>query len=423
MKQDFKSISISYKNAPLKTRELVALNEEQSLRLLHKINDVLKVEDLLILSTCNRTEIYFSSLDVQPESIIKLLAAEKGIKYTKKLASHFVEINGKEAARHLFKVAVGLESQVVGDLQIINQVKRAYQVSADANVVGPVLHRLMHAIFFTNKRVVQETTFKDGAASVSYATVDLIEDLTHNIIDPQILAIGVGEIGTDVVRNLKEFGFKNVTVINRTRDKAEELAMECGFVAEDFYQLNKLVKSSEVIISSISTDQHLISYDFVSRIKIPGYKHFFDLSIPRTIEQKVEKVPGVSLHNIDHIKAKTDQALEKRLQAIGQVEEIIDESLVEFYKWSKEVSVSPTLKKFKNALEDIRQEELAKYVKKLDPKEAKMVDSITKSIMQKIVKLPALSLKAACKRDDAEILADVLNELFNLEKEPEKKER
>lgn len=422
MKNKFRSVSISFKNAPVKVREMVALSDEQSLSLLHKINDILNVEDLFVLSTCNRTEIYYSSPADLSEDIVKLLSIEKGHSGSIELRDYFLTINESKAAiRHLFHVAIGLESQVVGDLQIINQVKRAYQMSADANVAGPILHRLMHSIFFTNKKVVQETSFKDGAASVSYATVDLVDDLARNIINPHILCIGVGEIGADVVRNLKEFKFEHVTILNRTRDKADELAAECGFKADDFNKIDTLLREADVIISSISTDKPVITAAMLRSIDIPGYKHFFDLSIPRTVDPEVEAIPGVSLHNIDHIKAKTDQALEKRLAAVDQVKAIIDESLAEFSEWSKETLVSPTLKKFKNALEDIRREELKKYLKKLDPEQTKVVDEVTKSIMKKIVKLPALSLKAACKRDDAETLADVLNELFNLEGQVENK--
>ncbi len=416
MKAEFRSISLSYKNTPLKTRELVALDEEQSLRMLHKINDVLQLDDLLILSTCNRTEVYYSSMYDKSEEIIKLIASEKNIQSSASLAKYFqVSNESKASIKHLFNVAIGLESQVVGDLQIINQVKRAYQQSADVNVAGPILHRLMHSIFYTNKRVVQETEFQDGAASVSYATVDLIEELTLNIIDPHILAIGTGEIGSDVVRNLKEFGFNNVTIINRTKRNAENLALECGFVADDIQNIDQLVLNSEVIISSVPVEQPIIKSELFNDIKIAGYKHFFDLSMPRSIDQKIENIAGVSLHNIDHITAKTNEALEKRLNSVDKVKTIIEESFNEFLEWSKESAVSPTIKKFKNALEEIRQSELSKYVHKLNNDEAKVVDNITKSIMQKIVKLPALSLKAACKRDDGENLAEVLNELFNLE--------
>src|SRR5690554_2224977 len=145
----------------------------------------------------------------------------------------------RESIHHLFKVAMGLEAQVVGDMQISNQVKRAYQSSADLGIAGPFLHRLMHTIFFTNKRVEQETPFRDGAASMSYAAVELIEELTSNTFEPRILLIGVGEIGEDVARNMVHVPQAKVTITNRTYHKAEELGNEYGFKVIPFEESYK----------------------------------------------------------------------------------------------------------------------------------------------------------------------------------------
>src|SRR5690606_3975630 len=140
----------------------------------------------------------------------------------------------KEAIEHLYRVAMGLEAQVVGDMQISNQVKRAYQASADMEMAGPFLHRLMHSIFFTNKRLVQETPFRDGAASISYAAVELIEELISNTYQPRILLIGVGEIGEDVARNMVHLPDAKVTIANRTFQTAKELAEEFNFTVIPF---------------------------------------------------------------------------------------------------------------------------------------------------------------------------------------------
>jgi len=413
-----KAISLSHRNSPVEIRESVALNQGEASFLLHKLSEVLDLEEVLVLSTCNRTEIYYTSESDKSPEIIKILAIEKNIAPAASLIDYFDIIdNQSDAIRHLFRVSIGLDSQVLGDIQITNQVKKAYQLSADTNLAGPLLHRLMHTIFFTNKRVVQETSFKDGAASVSYASVRIIEDICANIIAPHILVIGTGEIGQDVVRNLKDSGFEGVTVVNRTKSKAEEIADECGYTAGNFEALHELIHQSDVIVSSVGTELPVITFNQLQDLLIPGYKHFFDLGVPRSIDPEIERIPGVSLHNIDDIQVKTNEALEKRKQSIERVEEIIDESIGEFSDWSKEMLVSPAIKNFKNALEDIRKEELKKYLKKLDPEQARVVDKITKSLMQKVVKLPALNLKAACKRDEAESLVDVLNELFDLEKQ------
>src|SRR5690606_6661167 len=149
---------------------------------------------------------------------------------------------GDAAVQHLFHVATGLQSQVVGDMQIPNQIKHAYQWSADLNMAGPFLHRLLHTIFFANKRVAQETFFRDGAASVSYAAVELLEGLMPN---PKILVVGLGEIGTDVCRNLSQNTNAEVTLVNRTRSKAEALGAELGFRVADFADIESEISNAD----------------------------------------------------------------------------------------------------------------------------------------------------------------------------------
>src|SRR6478736_1903681 len=182
MLSNFKALSLSHKNAPVEVRELVSLDESLCKKLMMSLKDFTDATETLILSTCNRTEIYYSSNEDWSEEIIKLIGVHKGIENIQSYKSYFTILNDhNEAVSHLYHVSIGLESQVVGDMQIPNQVKHAYQWSADLSMAGPFLHRLMHTIFFTNKRVVQETTFRDGAASVSYATVEQAETLCSEL--------------------------------------------------------------------------------------------------------------------------------------------------------------------------------------------------------------------------------------------------
>ncbi|MFL5728387.1 MAG: glutamyl-tRNA reductase, partial [Cytophagaceae bacterium] len=229
MISNFKAISISYKSAPLQVRELIALDETGCKKLMTAMKEFTDATELLVLSTCNRTEIYYSSNTDYSSEIIKLIGIQKGISDIARHTEHFRILNDHhETVLHLFEVAVGLDAQVVGDMQIPNQVKNAYQWSADLSMAGPFLHRLMHTIFFTNKKVVQETTFRDGAASVSYATVEQAETLCSEVIAPKVLIIGLGEMGADVCRNLLNTNLKDITITNRTQQKAEDLALSCN---------------------------------------------------------------------------------------------------------------------------------------------------------------------------------------------------
>lgn len=411
----FRAISLSYKQVPLEVREKISLSLDESERLILSIKDVLGINEILVLSTCNRTEVYYSSDTDEDcnQQIIKLLHIQKGLPAS--IAKSFKAIDDtEEAVRHLFNVSMGLEAQVVGDLQISNQVKRAYQLSCDLEVAGPFLHRLMHTIFFTNKRVVQETAFRDGAASVSYATVELVEEFTSVVKNPKVLVIGAGEIGLDVVRNFVDSNIDDVVIINRTREKAESIAAECGFKVDEYDNLYKLIAESDVIISSVSKNEPIITREAVDAMEILTYKYFIDLAVPRSMEKEVDTVNGAILYNIDNIQSKSDEALQRRKDAIPAVSSLIDDSLSDFSEWRKQMEVSPVIQKLKSTLEEIRKEEVARYLKKMGKEEAEVIDAITKNLMQKVIKLPVMQLKAACKRGEAETLVDVLNGLFNL---------
>ncbi len=422
MQIKFRALSLSHKTAPVQIREIIALGDQEIQRILLKLKDFFSLNDVLILSTCNRTEVYYShDLDLSTE-IIKLVGLEKGLPDIVNYLEYFqIYQNDRDAISHLFRVSMGLEAQVVGDIQISNQVKRAYQASADLEMAGPFLHRLMHTVFFTNKRIVQETSFREGAASLSYATVELIESLTANTYQPRILLIGVGEIGEDVAKNMVYLPNAKVTVTNRTLSKAEEIAAPLGFEVIPFENCIEAMKESDVIVCSIMKNEPFITKNLIQKFEIPSYKLLVDLSVPRSIETSVEDVPGVILYNVDNIRSKTSEALEKRLAAVPQVEAIINESIDEFYSWKKEMMVSPTINKLKQTLEQIRLEELSRYLKNADEKEFAVIDKITKSMMQKILKVPVVQLRAACQRDQAEEMIEFISDLFDLDKEDVKK--
>lgn len=419
MRPNFKALVLTYKTAPVELREQVALTESTGKQLMNFIRNYTTATDVLVVSTCNRTEIYYSAEKDFSREILSGLSLIKGLEPG--FESHFTGLNDLDAVRHLFEVAIGLDAQVVGDLQISGQVKRAYQWSADEGMSGPFLHRLMHTIFYVNKRVVQETSFRDGAASISYAAKELAEDLTSAIRDPKVLVVGVGEIGQDVCLNLKDSRLNQVTILNRTVEKAQKLAATCGFNFGGIDQLREAINQADVIISSVSGNEPLISKAFLQDLKILSYKFFIDLSMPRSISTDVEQVHGAVVYNLDDLREKTNEAVEKRKASIPHVVSIIEEAIADFSDWSKEMVVSPTIQKLKNALEQIRTEELARYLKNAKPEEAEKLEEMSRSLMQKILKYPVLQLKAACKRGEAETLSEILSDLFNLEKVEEKK--
>ena len=420
MADSFKVVSLSYKKASLEIREQIALSEAETKAFYLKLKDVFELQECLVLSTCNRTEIYYKSEENKSLALLKTLALHKGIS-ADGLENYCDFINEEQTAiEYLFEVALGLQSQVVGDLQIPNQIKLAYQWSADMQMAGPFMHRLLHTIFYANKRIVQETGFRDGAASTSYVTVDLMESFLPMLSNPKILVLGLGDIGEDVTKTIFEKGYKNITICNRTLEKAQTLAPNYNAKVLNFEVLSESISSYDVVISSIRAEKAIIDSNLLKTKKRNSILYLFDLSVPRSIQVEVEQLPGVVLYGLDEIQKRTNEALNKRSEAIPAVKAIIQEMVYEVENWAKELLVSPTIQKLKNALELIRKEEMARYTKTMSEEEVEKMEKITASMMQKIIKLPVLQLKAACKRGQADTLIDVLNDLFDLERVSDK---
>lgn len=408
--QGFKALGLSYKNAPIEVREKVAFNEVEASHFLTLLKETFSVEEALLISTCNRTELYYTSSDIAENEIVSLIASFKTLS-SDQLSDYFKSYDSLSASKHLFNVSLGLESQILGDIQISNQVKRAYQQSADLNLAGPHLHRLMHTIFYANKRVVQETRLQDGTASVASVAVDLIKGFVGNIRNPRIALIGLGEIGQNVLENLNDEEAA-ITLVNRTKSKADKLADGKNIAVCDLSDLDLVVAENDVIISAVTTSLPLLSAsNFNSELV---HKLLIDLSVPRSMNADLESVPGLSLYNVDQLTERTLKARKLREQAIPDASKIVEEELSSFKNWESELGVSPTIQRLKNALDLIRKEELARH-KKLSDKEIELLEVVTKSMIQKVIKLPVLQLKAACKRGEAETLVGVLNDLFNLE--------
>ncbi|GAB3313154.1 glutamyl-tRNA reductase [Hymenobacter humi] len=413
----FQAVSLSHKKTPLAIRELLALNEAACDQLLRTLTEEMGLTDVLVLSTCNRTEVYYTAQEDQSAAIIAVLGQVTGVAAIEEYRSHFTVIAGADAAaQHLFEVALGLDAQVVGDLQISSQVKKAYQRSADAGAAGPFLHRLLHTVLAANKRVQRETAFRDGAASTSYATLELVEELTAAVAQPRVLIVGLGEIGADVCRHFgKSKRFAEVTICNRTPATAQALAAECGLQVLDFANLAQGLQEADVVISSIAAPSPFFTREMLAQLTILSPKFFIDLSVPRSIEAEAEQVPGVLVYNIDALLSKASAALASRVAAIPQVQAIVAESMDTLRTWSQEMQVSPTIQKLKNTLEQFRQQEIGRFQKQLSADEASRLNDITKALTQKFLKLPVLQLKAACQRGESDQLVAMLTEIFGLE--------
>ena len=417
----FRALSLSYKTAPLAVREQLTLSEAASNDLLHTLHHELGLNDLLVLGTCNRTEVYYSAASDQQAAILTVLGRLTGTATIDCYAPYFTTFaTAYDAAQHLFEVALGLDAQVVGDAQIINQVKRAYQRSADLQVAGPLLHRLLHSVFAAHKRVHQETAFRDGAASTASATLDLVAELVAAVERPRVLLVGLGEMGADVGRYFgKNKRFATVTVCNRTDSTAQALAAECGLHWLAFADVARGVQAADVVISAVAASTPFFTYARVAGL-VAGERpvFFLDLSMPRSVAADVAHVPGVQVYNLDAIQRKAAGVLARRVAAVPHVRAIMADSLASLQAWSQELRVSPTIQKLKSALEQLRLQEMERAQKYMSADEASRLNEVTKSLTQKFLKLPVLQLKAACQRNEADELVAMLTALFDLEKHP-----
>lgn len=425
VENQFKAISLSYQNTPLAMRELFSFDENATKKMLLSLKETFDLEEALLISTCNRTEIYYlSEIDINSQ-LIDYLVDNSELKNIKNIKSYFKNFtNHIEAVNYLFEVSIGIHSQVVGDLQIISQAKDAYQWSADVNMAGPFIHRLMHAIFYANKKIVQETSFRDGAASISYAATELVDEVISANKNAQILVVGTGEIGEDVVKNLINFGYTNFTLCNRTYENAVSLAGKLNINSSSILPYDLLfghIKYFDVIISAVQVQSPIFTTEALKDCKILTHKYFIDLSVPRSVDPKIESIPGIAIYNIEDLNKKTSVAIERRNASIPDVKYIIFQSVNDFTSWVKETEVAPVIHKMKESLETIRLAEINRFTKQLSENELKLVNTITKNMMQKLMKLPVVQLKAACKRGDADSLVEILNDLFDLEKQKELK--
>lgn len=407
-----RAIFLSFHKSDLGTRSKFSLTEEEISLLYLKLKEVFNLHEAFIISTCNRTEIYYySDLDIS-DDLIKYLLTSKGLNnhsIFSKTTTH------QESVERLFKVGIGLDSQILGDQQIIHQFKKAYQMACDADMAGVILHKLLHTLFYTNKRVINETKFGTGQASIAYVAAQLIN--SFQIPTPNVLVIGVGEFGKEVAKNLEAVSSARLTLTNRSSEKAEALAKIVNANTLPFNNYQKSLSQFDVIINCAHAE-NLITVKDVLNYKKLSYTYFIDLSVTCGIDKSVETAIGNIHYNLDDLKDISDRSLEDRKEAIPFVESIIKEEIEALDLWHQTTSFNPILTKVKNVLDEIRKKTIQSQLKSLDDTHLKLAEEITLKFMNELIKLPAIDLQQRCLRgENTDERIKLLSELFNV---PEK---
>jgi glutamyl-tRNA reductase len=422
-------IGVNHKTAPVEVREKLALKNSSlhPLEKLKKENPFFK--EAYFLSTCNRVEFYFVIEPGQKalfmEKFSKFLEGETGLKW-EELKKYLYFLKDEELIKHLFEVACGLDSMVLGEPQILGQVKDAYKQALSVKTCGLVLNRLLHRCFFSAKRVRTETGIGGGAVSVSYAAYILAKKILGSLKNKKVLLVGAGEMAELACMHFVSAGIKEVLIANRTFSRAVELAEKFKGKAYPLEELKSALIEADIVISSTGAPGFVITKSEISSILKPRkYKPLFiiDIAVPRDVEPEVNEIENVYLYDIDDLKMVVEENLKERQKEALKAKTIIEEEVLKFKKWLSELEYYPTLRSLSEKAEKIRQKELAKTLKKLkhlSDEEKEAIDILTRSLVQKILYYPINFIKKGY-HAEGKYAISIIREIFELD-EPEKPE-
>ncbi|RPI05805.1 MAG: glutamyl-tRNA reductase [Ignavibacteriae bacterium] len=387
---------ISHHTAPLDVRERLWFSSEEIRRTLPLLKP-LGVGESVMFSTCNRTELYSltEQSSIPSDEIKKILISQKSADGNVQESDLFT-LTGGDAARHLFRVASGIDSMVLGDVQILAQVKEGFHLATELGTAGFFMNRLFQLAFRAGKRSRTETEIGDGAVSVSYAAVELAEKIFDDMQKKTALVIGAGETADLTATHLRGKDIGRLFITNRTQSRAEELAAKVQGEVVPFDRWTDIVHDVDIIISSVEVNRFILTAPDIERLlDRHGSKTLFiiDIGVPRNIDPDVKNFENVFLYDLDTLNLMVEENLQKRRAEIPKVESVITEVLAELTHWYSSLEVNPTITALTQFMENIRQEELAKNINRFDPKDRELAELVTKRIINKIIHAPIVNLR------------------------------
>ena len=421
------AISINHRTASVDLREAVYLKEDE-IRPFINLAKENQIKEGLVLSTCNRTEIFgiSSSNEANHEKFQSLLLNFKPAQNITE--QHFQKYVSSDAIRHLFCVATGIDSLLVGDNQVFKQVKDSFQIAEETNFAGYIMHRIFDAAIRTGKRAISETSISEGAVTVSYAAVQLTEKIFSNLGKKSALVIGTGETGEIAAKHLSEKGIGSLAVTNRTQEKAEKLAQKLNAKVIPFSEFKDSIHKFDIIISATASPEILLNKDDVKaalKKRSNNPMILMDIAVPHDIDPQTKKIDYVFYHDLDSLNIIVEQNLTKRKSEIPKVEKIIEEELDNFVEWYNSLQAAPAIKDLRDFFEEIRNEEVEKNKNKFASEDQEKLDIVTKRIINKILHHPTIELRKA---DDSTGSGDtatkigIIRDLFGINS-PKKSEK
>jgi len=419
------NIGMNHESAPVELRECMANNRESSSLALSCMRESEWIKEGLFLSTCNRVEaIYTTDYPEEARKTILSMLSMLGNISEERFMPNIYIYEDSEALKHVFRVASSLDSMVVGEPQILGQIKEAYHQAAGVEkTTGVILNRLMHRAFHVAKRVKTETGISEAAVSISYAAVELAKKIYYSLEGKKVLLVGAGEMAELAARHLMGNGIESLIVANRSFDKAVQIADLFRGKAVFFEEMESYLLEVDIVVTSTSSMDFVIPYDMVRNSLRKRRNHplfFIDIAVPRDVDPRVNKLENVYLYDIDDLKEVVNENTAQRKEEAIKAERIVQEEVIRFEKWLKTLDVVPTITALKDKIESIRKSEIEKSLPALGdltPSQIRAIDSLTESLIGKIMNDPIVVLKGKADGRSRDIYLDVTRKLFSLDKD------
>jgi glutamyl-tRNA reductase len=424
---------LNHKSAPLELRERLSFTSSTLCAFLEQLGQVQSeavqppkssdsLYESIVVSTCNRLEYY--TLTPNPElarqEITNLLSQTFQISPAA-FQSHLYHWQDEAAVTHLMRVATGLDSMVLGEAQILGQLVTAHQSAAAHHTAGPILSRLFEMAIHAGKRVRTETDIGLNPASVSSVAVRLAQRHLGDLSSKVVVVLGAGEMGALTVKALLKQGIKKLLIVNRTKERVNQLANQWNTTALSFDQLVEAMRQADLVISSTGAPHTVLHYSQVVRAIEDRSERpllIVDIAIPRDVEAEIEKLPNVHLYNLDHLQTQVADNLEARRQEIPKVEAILAQETTTFTNWYRSLDIVPTIVSFRKQFEAIRQQELKRTLNRLEglsEREQQLVSELSQRLLNKFLHQPTVHLRAEAAHGNGIMYAHALHKLFALE--------
>lgn len=413
-------IGTNHRQSPLDFREQIAFVPDEVPGFLLRARSALDSSDFFMLSTCNRTELYalHPDLDGAASRVRDLLVEYKAID-PRRDAPKFYEYRGRNAVEQLFRVAAGIDSQALGEVQILQQVKDAYEVSLQANALGVVGERLLAAAIRCGKRARSETGISAGAMSIGFAAVSLAHKVFGDFSTRAAVVLGAGDTSALVSKHLREHGIGRLLIVNRTLERAQQLAAQFRGEALGLGDLDQALVAADFVISSTASPRPLIDAARVrSAMRARQNRTFLmvDIGVPRDVEPAARTIDNVFLHDLDGLQIMIQQTLVRRRREVPKVERIVSQEVQNFLDWHHGMRAAPVIKELRGHLEWLRDQELERHTSHLTPEQRTAVEQVTRALLNKMLHRPTNFLREASAQGESGLRRiEVARELFGLD--------